>query len=527
MIMIRPVTIIILILLLFHAPAWAQGQNNIWMFGQNVGLNFNGGAPKVFKAQDMDNRGGSTVVCDGAGKLLFYILGKTIYNSKGGLMPNSDRANPTFTTIQCPAVIPWVGHDKKYFVFYRDDRTSELLYSIVDMTLDNGLGDIIPTQKDIFLDDSVSVKILPVPGSGCNTWLLIHKIGSNEFRTYKIYEPGIDKRYVSSRTGLFNNRYSYLTCNMDISRNGTIAVGSGEDAAVELFTFERDLGIVKDPILLDTFSLTGRVHSVCFSPDGSKLYVSGGPGGSDLLQYNMWAPQDTPSRINPPGVYVNGALRRGPDGKVYSANWEGVYSIDKPDTLGIYAGFSDSSITLPANVKSAPGFMGSDIIFASLNYAGSTTIYDICNPDTFAAAAAANFGIAFNNSYNLPTRVSGQWEEEKDIVRIQTTLKECVLTTDTAIFVGCNCMQIPNAFTPNGDGKNDLFRIKGDDIVSLDLMVYNRWGQRVFISVDRFSGWDGTFNGKPCEIGTYYFYAIARCGNGKIIRRSGDIALIR
>lgn len=521
----RPVTLLFLLLLYSHLSL-AQ-QNNIWMFGENVGLDFNGGSPRVFKADNIDARAGTAVVCDGVGKLLFYASGQRVYNRDGKLMPGSDKENPETSMAQCPLVIPWVGRDKQYFVFYRNDKTKELRYSVVDMTLDESKGDIMSAKKNIFLDNNISVKMLAIRGGdGCKVWLLTHKSGSNEFRSYKITESGIDSRYISSSVGAFNSLYSYTTGNMDISRNYTLAVGSGEDEAIELFTFEPESGRVKDARVLDTFSSVGRVHSVCFSWDGSRLYVTGGPGGSDLLQYNMWAPLDTPVRLNDSSVYLNGMLRLGPDRKIYSANWEGVYCISKPDSLGVGAGFSNTCISLPAGIKSVPWFMGSEIISPSLNYAGSTTTYDICNPDTMTLAVATKFGIMWNNNNHQATRISGQQEEE-DIVRIQTTLKNCVFTTDTLIFHGCDCMQIPTAFTPNGDGKNDFFRIKGDDIVSLDIMIYNRWGQRMFLSKDKTMGWDGTFNGEPCEIGTYYFYAIAHCKSGTILRRSGDIVLIR
>jgi gliding motility-associated-like protein len=57
---------------------------------------------------------------------------------------------------------------------------------------------------------------------------------------------------------------------------------------------------------------------------------------------------------------------------------------------------------------------------------------------------------------------------------------------------------IPNAFTPNGDGHNDQFRPKyGSEISNYRLLIFNRFGQKLFESIDKLKGWDGKLNGKP------------------------------
>jgi len=87
---------------------------------------------------------------------------------------------------------------------------------------------------------------------------------------------------------------------------------------------------------------------------------------------------------------------------------------------------------------------------------------------------------------------------------------------------------IPTAFTPNGDGLNDIFRatcIKFQNIV--DFRIYNRWGQQVFYSNSYKNGWDGTFNGTPQDMGTYFYViTVARPGAADLIYK-GDVTLIR
>ncbi len=101
------------------------------------------------------------------------------------------------------------------------------------------------------------------------------------------------------------------------------------------------------------------------------------------------------------------------------------------------------------------------------------------------------------------------------------------------VYDNCCTPFIPNAFTPNGDGKNDQFRIlfKGDMLIVI-FSVYNRFGQQVYSisnTNDQTLGWDGKFEGVDAEMGTYYYYAKIICGNkaNHVVELKGDITLIR
>jgi gliding motility-associated-like protein len=92
----------------------------------------------------------------------------------------------------------------------------------------------------------------------------------------------------------------------------------------------------------------------------------------------------------------------------------------------------------------------------------------------------------------------------------------------------CCAMNIPNAFTPNGDGLNDDFKpVTNGNPVAYSLNIYNRYGQKIFSSFNIDKGWDGTFNGKPEDTGTYHFWLSSECANGEKTKRKGDLTLIR
>jgi gliding motility-associated-like protein len=138
---------------------------------------------------------------------------------------------------------------------------------------------------------------------------------------------------------------------------------------------------------------------------------------------------------------------------------------------------------------------------------------------------------------NCTTCNAPQLVADKDIVyhlRV-TTQYGCESEDDVRIIVPCGkgAVYIPNAFTPNGDGKNEVFSIRGYGIQRVkSFRIFNRWGQLVFgrenfLPNDRNSGWDGTFNGKPADPGAYVYITEVTCNEGKSIVMKGTVLLIR
>lgn len=86
---------------------------------------------------------------------------------------------------------------------------------------------------------------------------------------------------------------------------------------------------------------------------------------------------------------------------------------------------------------------------------------------------------------------------------------------------------IPNTFTPNGDGENDLFRVKGLKLSEVYLAIYNRWGEKVFETNDLEKGWDGKYKGKAVDVGVFGWYLKVKCLNGAETFKKGNVTLIR
>jgi len=87
---------------------------------------------------------------------------------------------------------------------------------------------------------------------------------------------------------------------------------------------------------------------------------------------------------------------------------------------------------------------------------------------------------------------------------------------------------IPNAFSPNDDGKNDVFRVFALDsyeLISFD--IFNRWGSRVFSTTNTSTGWNGKVNGYTQETGVFVYYIEIKNRSGKIKSIKGNVLLIR
>ena len=105
--------------------------------------------------------------------------------------------------------------------------------------------------------------------------------------------------------------------------------------------------------------------------------------------------------------------------------------------------------------------------------------------------------------------------EERDSSRICVTISESKLL-------------MPNAFTPNGDTHNDVYKAKEyQSIVEFHAYIFNRWGQKLFEWTNPAEGWDGNFNGSPVKEGVYFVVVKARGADGIVYNIRKDVNLLR
>jgi gliding motility-associated-like protein len=109
-----------------------------------------------------------------------------------------------------------------------------------------------------------------------------------------------------------------------------------------------------------------------------------------------------------------------------------------------------------------------------------------------------------------------------------TNANGCTNTDDVRITVIPFCIKVVNAFSPNGDGINDRWVVtNGNCTSSIDVAVYNRYGNQVYRNTNYTNNWDGTYKGKPLADGTYYYVIIYRLLNGTGRTLKGDVTILR
>jgi len=111
----------------------------------------------------------------------------------------------------------------------------------------------------------------------------------------------------------------------------------------------------------------------------------------------------------------------------------------------------------------------------------------------------------------------------------------CVNKTEVTVFVMCNGGNVflPNTFSPNGDGNNDVFYPRGTGLYTVRSMrLFNRWGEPVyeatnFLANDASKGWTGLYKNNPAPNDVYIYFVEVVCENNAILTYSGNVALIR
>lgn len=154
----------------------------------------------------------------------------------------------------------------------------------------------------------------------------------------------------------------------------------------------------------------------------------------------------------------------------------------------------------------------------------------ICSPNAITLTASANYPFYLWNNGNTSnsiriTQVGNYSLFVKDIFGCSNTASTQITESNA-----CINLFIPNAFTPNKDGINDIFRTTGvtrAQFESYYIQVFDRWGQQVYVSSNPEEGWDGNCKGKACEVGSYYWSLYYKLPTSEYKISKGDIQLLR
>lgn len=312
-----------------------------------------------------------------------------------------------------------------------------------------------------------------------------------------------DGKVVISGTGGTINGGSYLFSNDNVNfgkRNVFGALGAGPQS----FYVKDSNNCVRDTIInvpgypaINLNNLTA-LNPACYA-DTNGIINTNATGGVVPLTYQLIKPAMT----NTTGIFDSLGIGR--------------YGIRVQDSKGC---FKDTTIELtqPDSLHIDLQLTGNDCLGANDGGRAKAVVTGGTEPYTYAW----NGGSSSDELIGLPNAP----------VRVLVTDGHNCMDTAVGVVAYDNCCTpfIPTGFTPNADGRNDVFRVsyKGD-VSSLELNVYNRYGEKVFATYRVDGAWDGTYHGKPVDVGTYFYYIKFICGNkgDNRVEFKGDVTLIR
>jgi len=341
---------------------YAQSPASVWYFGQNAGVDFSYGSPKALSDGQLNTEEGCVTISDQKGVLLFYTDGVSVWNAQHKRMPNGSGLFGSPSSTSSGVVIQHPGNPNQFFLFTvpATADTAGFRYSMVDMKLDSGRGDILPSLKNIKLKHPVTEKLTStLHRNGKDYWILLHEWMSDVFIAYRITAQGLQTEPVLSSGGSVHNGTTLNTQGyMKVNPDGTnVALALEESNVIELFDFDNESGKVSAPISM-SLPQGSYVYGIEFSPDGSLLYVSAA-GTGEIFQYNLQAGSEEAIRASAtligatnPKAWV-GALQIAMDGKIYFTVYKTPYLgvIENPNIPGIGCGFNQQAVELQGRLS--------------------------------------------------------------------------------------------------------------------------------------------------------------------------------
>lgn len=431
----------------------AQPQNtqrfHWWHFGDGWTLDFNSTPAIHAKNSAINQFEGCATVSDGAGRLLFYTDGMTVWQRNNQPMTNGQGLLGDDGSTMSAIITPVIGNRNQYYIFTVDGTTTlpnngpngrfdGLYYSIVDMSLNSGWGQVV--QKNIPLVDSTTEKVIALKGANEREyWVVTQLYNKSVYHSYKVDCSGINNNPVISNSGLPVSgvvSYGYMKPSHDGNKIASIVTDTnffGLPERVELLDFDRTTGTLSNPRPITAAG--AAYYGLEFSPNDSILYV-GDISNQRILSFDIHAPNipNSQQTVHTYGFLSAdiGALQLGPDSQIYIKKFNTLDRIQNPN-----------SRTNPNFQTSAINLLNASIFNATLGLPAWFDIWPapLTAPDTtickgYSAAigvpALPGFTYNWSPASSLDDPTSSSPTASPDTTTVYTLLATFSGCTDTA-----------------------------------------------------------------------------------------------
>lgn len=534
-------------------------QNNNWVFGYGARVNFSGPIPVGSSNAAINSNESTASVSDpSTGQLLFYTDGLKVWDANNDVMPNGSNLLGGFynSCTQGALIVPFPEDNQRFYLFTLEELEAQsvnpladngLRYSIVDMTLNGGLGDVQVTTMNTPLATDLTEKLIVIRSNEIlGFWVIAHKKNVNEFLAWKIDACGVSAQPVISTVGsifaispFFGATEAWAGA-MDASPDGNrIGMPIDWSDRIEFFDFNKTTGVVSNPLTVNVTDDSPpeflRKYGACFSPDGSKFYYTNinSVYQLNLSTYNSDAIESSNTLIYSPILEPNNypcfQIEQAPNNKLYVAigNAGRLDEISNPNSLGLGCGYVSNAVSfspatcqlgLPAQVPLGGFAASSTIAFLPDSCLQSSISFSIPSASPINQVNW-NFGDPTSgaNNSSLAVNPSHQFSEIGTYQITAIVEFDCYTDTITENITLFNCsdtttsilpFEFPNVITPNNDGINDLFEI--DNLPeNTEVIILNRWGNVVFSSDNYQNNWDGKDNSGRALVDGVYTYTFS------------------
>jgi len=417
-----------LLLFLILCPVFVSGQGEAsnWYFGNEAGIRFNNdGSVTALKNGKLNTFEGCAAISDTFGNLLFYTDGVTVYDQTNEIMQNGGGLYGDPTSTQSALIIPKPQDPNLYFIFTVDTTISEtdpdfgLNYSVVDISLNNGMGAVIQKNVNLLRDCSEKISAVLKDCSDNSIWVLTLAAADgalgrlNTFYAYEINTTGVVSTPVKTTfDDLFvNDPRGYLK----LSADGTKMVSANVTSGLYLYDFNATTGTLSNQQRITIGTPYQFAYGVEFSPNSDYLYVHSSNnilGNADqlsqLLQYDLTETDISASEVLLDSREIfRGALQLANNGKIYRTialnYFQGtpyLGAINNPDEKGTASIYEHNAVFLEGNAtQGLPPFIQSFFGKTQLvlnNDGTRSSILAKCTGETFRLEAEEIPGAIYN-----------------------------------------------------------------------------------------------------------------------------------
>ena len=382
----------ILILLFWINSIYSQSPAGVWYFGNHAGMSFNFGInPININDGQLNTQEGCATLCDNSGNLLFYTDGISVWNRDHIIMPNGLGLEGDSSSTQSAIIVPKPNSSNLFYVFTVNElaKSEGLKYSVIDLDLDSGFGDVVSKNVSLFAPSLEKITVVQHI-NGINYWIIAHKYGNNQFVTYELTPSGLISTPIVSSVGVsINNDIQKTIGYMKISPSGKLVAVAhgGTNSTLQLFNFDNATGLLTFLVDIPANSNTLGAYGIEFSSNSNVLYetvIDFSTNNSELIQFNV-------ENLNPAAIIasktviasetfgnqIDGALtalQLAPNQKIYIGRNKYSYlsSIDNPNILGNACNYNSNAINLGPNICyfGLPSFISSifDLNFTVSNF---------------------------------------------------------------------------------------------------------------------------------------------------------------